>query len=95
MAFSALYAWAQLGAVVARASATACAVSERCLPHAPRPPHSYEGWQAARRFRRDAQAAAAADARTLFRKESDWMMRQPKARQAKSSARVRQFYEVC
>jgi hypothetical protein len=55
---------------------------------------SYEAWKEARRFRRDAQAAAAADARTLFRKEVEWMARQPKARSTKSTARVKAFYEV-
>lgn len=34
----------------------------------------------AREARRRAQANAAADARTLFRKEAEWMSRQPKAR---------------
>lgn len=41
----------------------------------------------AREFRRKAQANAAADARTLFRREAEWMAKQPKARQAKSMAR--------
>lgn len=35
----------------------------------------------AREFRRKAQANAAADARTLFRREAEWMAKQPKARQ--------------
>ncbi len=38
----------------------------------------------AREARRAAQAAAAADARTLFRREAEWVVKQPKARQAKS-----------
>lgn len=38
----------------------------------------------ARAARRAAQAAAAADARTLFRREAEWVVKQPKARQAKS-----------
>lgn len=39
---------------------------------------SYDGFKAARAARRHAQANAAADARTLLRRESEWMARQPK-----------------
>lgn len=39
---------------------------------------SYEGFKQARSARRHAQANAAADARTLLRRESEWMARQPK-----------------
>jgi ATP-binding cassette subfamily F protein uup len=48
----------------------------------------------ARQFRRAAQENAAADARTLFRREAEWMAKQPKARQAKSQARISKFYEL-
>ncbi len=41
----------------------------------------------ARLARRAAQASAAADARTLFRRESEWIVRQPKARGTKSQVR--------
>ncbi|WIA12397.1 hypothetical protein OEZ85_012443 [Tetradesmus obliquus] len=49
---------------------------------------SYEAFKEARAARRHAQANAAADARTLLRKESEWMSRQPKARSTKAKARV-------
>lgn len=39
-------------------------------------------------------ASAAAAARNVLRKESEWMRRQPKARSVKAAARVRQFYEL-
>lgn len=42
----------------------------------------------ARAARRHAAAEAAADARTVLRKEAEWMSRQPKARQVHSSAAV-------
>ncbi|GIL85565.1 hypothetical protein Vretifemale_14058 [Volvox reticuliferus] len=57
-------------------------------------PNSYTMFKEAREFRRKAQANAAADARTLFRREAEWMSRQPKARQAKSMARQQKFYEL-
>lgn len=41
-----------------------------------------------------AEDAEADRARTRLRKESEWMSRQPKARQAKSKAREQQFYEL-
>ena len=44
--------------------------------------------------RRAAKSAAAADARRTLRKETEWMRRQPKARSTKSSARIKQFYEL-
>ncbi len=47
-----------------------------------------------REDRRAAQASAAASARNVLRKESEWMRRQPKARSVKAAARVRQFYEL-
>ncbi|KAG2502161.1 hypothetical protein HYH03_000648 [Edaphochlamys debaryana] len=55
---------------------------------------SYQMFKEAREFRRKAQANAAADARTLFRREAEWMAKQPKARQAKSMARQKSFYEL-
>ncbi|GFR43243.1 hypothetical protein Agub_g4303 [Astrephomene gubernaculifera] len=55
---------------------------------------SWAAFKEAREFRRRAQANAAADARTLFRREAEWMSRQPKARQAKSMARQQRFYEL-
>ncbi|GLC41037.1 hypothetical protein PLESTB_000950000 [Pleodorina starrii] len=57
-------------------------------------PNSYTMFKEAREFRRKAQANAAADARTLFRREAEWMAKQPKARQAKSQARQQRFYEL-
>ncbi|KAF8071337.1 yfmR [Scenedesmus sp. PABB004] len=51
-------------------------------------PGSYTRFKAARAARRHAQANAAADARTLLRRESEWMARQPKARSTKAKARV-------
>ncbi|EFJ52913.1 hypothetical protein VOLCADRAFT_86383 [Volvox carteri f. nagariensis] len=56
--------------------------------------NSYTLFKEAREFRRKSQANAAADARTLFRREAEWMARQPKARQAKSIARQQRFYEL-
>ncbi|PNW81895.1 hypothetical protein CHLRE_06g265100v5 [Chlamydomonas reinhardtii] len=56
--------------------------------------NSYGMFKEAREFRRKAQANAAADARTLFRREAEWMAKQPKARQAKSMARQQKFYEL-
>lgn len=47
-------------------------------------PGSYEQFREARAARRAAQASAAADARTLERREAEWVVKQPKARQAKS-----------
>lgn len=47
-----------------------------------------------REERRAARASAAAAARNVLRKESEWMRRQPKARSVKAAARVRQFYEL-
>ena len=37
---------------------------------------------------------AVADAKTIYRKEVEWMARQPKARSTKSRARVNAFYEL-
>ncbi|KAI8472336.1 MAG: P-loop containing nucleoside triphosphate hydrolase protein [Monoraphidium minutum] len=50
---------------------------------------SYEKFKEAREARRAAQASAAADARTVLRRESEWMARQPKAR-----ARIASFYDL-
>jgi len=47
-----------------------------------------------REERRAAKTAAAADAKRTLRKETEWMRRQPKARSTKSSARIKQFYEL-
>ena len=47
-----------------------------------------------REERRAAKAAAAADAKRTLRKETEWMRRQPKARSTKSTARIKQFYEL-
>ncbi|KAG1674033.1 hypothetical protein FOA52_000339 [Chlamydomonas sp. UWO 241] len=66
----------------------------RCFMHDFGGQGAYDLFKEAREFRRAAQANAAADARTLFRKEAEWMSRQPKARQAKSKARETSFYEL-
>jgi len=42
----------------------------------------------ARTFRRAAQASAAADAKTVQRREAEWVVKQPKGRQAKSQVGV-------
>lgn len=47
-----------------------------------------------REERRAAKAAAAMDAKRSLRKETEWMRRQPKARSTKSTARIKQFYEL-
>ncbi|KAF6262123.1 P-loop containing nucleoside triphosphate hydrolase protein [Scenedesmus sp. NREL 46B-D3] len=57
-------------------------------------PGSYDAFKEARAARRHAQANAAADARTLLRKESEWMARQPKARSTKAKARVDAYGEL-
>jgi hypothetical protein len=62
-------------------------------------PHLVEGQRIVcvrqlREERRAAKAAAAASARIVLRKETEWMRRQPKARSVKAAARVRQFYEL-
>ena len=62
-------------------------------PHQSAPPPHTPGSQA-REFRRKSQANAAADARTLFRREAEWIVKQPKARQAKSQHRVKAFVEL-
>eukprot|EP00878_Enallax_costatus_P045842 GHUV01055345.1.p1 GENE.GHUV01055345.1~~GHUV01055345.1.p1 ORF type:complete len:549 (+),score=163.93 GHUV01055345.1:459-2105(+) len=55
---------------------------------------SYEAFKQARVVRRHAQANAAADARTLLRRESEWIARQPKARSTKAKARVDAYAEL-
>ncbi|KAK9815778.1 hypothetical protein WJX72_009325 [[Myrmecia] bisecta] len=55
---------------------------------------SYDLFRQAREERRHAQATAAANARTVLRKETEWMRRQPKARSAKARFRQDQFYEL-
>lgn len=47
-----------------------------------------------REERRARQAVAAADAKRTLKKETGWMQRQPKARSTKSTARIKQFYEL-
>lgn len=66
----------------------------KCFTHDFGGDGSYQAFKEAREFRRKAQQNAAADARTLFKREAEWMSRQPKARQAKSSARIKKFYEL-
>ncbi|CAG9460031.1 unnamed protein product [Pedinophyceae sp. YPF-701] len=55
---------------------------------------SYGKVRELRAERRAAQQAAADAARTVLRKETEWMRRQPKARSTKSRARINQFYEL-
>lgn len=55
---------------------------------------SYERFRERRAERRAAQASAAQDARVVLRKETEWVRRQPKARQAKSRARVDAYGEL-
>ncbi|CAL5223735.1 g6295 [Coccomyxa viridis] len=57
-------------------------------------PGSYDRFRQLREERRAAKAAAAADAKRTLRKETEWMRRQPKARSTKSTARIKQFYEL-
>ncbi|GAX75302.1 hypothetical protein CEUSTIGMA_g2747.t1 [Chlamydomonas eustigma] len=66
----------------------------RCFMHDFGGPGAYQLFKEAREFRRKAQANAAADARTLFKREAEWIVKQPKARQAKSQARVNAFVEL-
>ncbi|KAL6746405.1 P-loop containing nucleoside triphosphate hydrolase protein [Haematococcus lacustris] len=66
----------------------------RCYMHRFGGPGSFLQFKEAREFRRASQASAAADARVLFKREAEWIVRQPKARQAKSQARVKAFQEL-
>ncbi|KAF5829440.1 P-loop containing nucleoside triphosphate hydrolase protein [Dunaliella salina] len=66
----------------------------RCFVHNFGGPGSYEQFKQARAFRRMAQANAATDAKTLEKREKEWVRKQPQGRQAKSQARVRRYYEL-
>lgn len=53
---------------------------------------SYEAFKQARAARRHAQANAAADARTLLRRESEWMAKQPKVGARSWSTQLQSMY---
>lgn len=55
---------------------------------------NYSYYLEKRQERLDADAAAHESARNLFRKELDWMRRQPQARATKAKSRIKSFYEL-
>jgi len=54
----------------------------------------YAGYLEGREARLHAEAGVAADAKTVLRKESEWMAKQPQGRQTKSASRQERFYEL-
>lgn len=57
-------------------------------------PGNYGRYLELKEARIAAEDADADRARTKLRRESEWMAKQPRARQAKSKARQQQFYEL-
>ena len=57
-------------------------------------PGSYSRYLELKEARLVAEDAETSRARTKLRRESEWMKKQPRARQAKSKARQAQFYEL-
>lgn len=55
---------------------------------------NYDYFLRRRKERIEAQAADAARARNLLRKEQDWMSRQPQARAGKARYRIEQYYDL-
>ncbi|MEW5303767.1 MAG: hypothetical protein WDW36_006426 [Sanguina aurantia] len=66
----------------------------KCFMHPFGGANSYDAFKEAREFRRKTQANAALDARTLMRREAEWMAKQPRGRQAKQQARQTSFFEL-
>lgn len=62
--------------------------------HKNRYPGSYERFLQLKEERMKAEGSARENARNKLRGELAWMRKQPKARQAKSKARVERFYEL-
>jgi len=54
----------------------------------------YENFLEKKVQREESEAASVDKARNLYRKELEWMRKQPKARTTKSKSRIDQFYEV-
>lgn len=54
----------------------------------------YENFLEKKAQREESEAASVDKARNLYRKELEWMRKQPKARTTKSKSRIDQFYEV-
>ena len=77
-----------------------CICCYRVLYHAvhalspDRYPGNYGRYLEMKEARIAAEDADADRARTKLRRESEWMAKQPRARQAKSKARQQQFYEL-
>jgi ATP-binding cassette subfamily F protein uup len=55
---------------------------------------SYENFLEKKALREESEAASVDKARNLYRKELEWMRKQPKARTTKSKSRIDAFYEV-
>ncbi|ETN96024.1 ATP-binding cassette, subfamily F, uup [Zhouia amylolytica] len=55
---------------------------------------SYSNYLEKREQRIESEAASTEKAKNLFRKELDWMRRQPKARTTKSKSRIDDFYQI-
>ena len=54
----------------------------------------YENFLEKKAQREESEAASVSKARNLYRKELEWMRKQPKARTTKSKSRIDAFYEV-
>jgi len=54
----------------------------------------YENFLEKKALREESEAASIDKARNLYRKELEWMRKQPKARTTKSKSRIDNFYEV-
>jgi ATP-binding cassette subfamily F protein uup len=54
----------------------------------------YENYLEKKALREESEAASIDKARNLYRKELEWMRKQPKARTTKSKSRIDAFYEV-
>ncbi|MGN6164381.1 MAG: ABC-F family ATP-binding cassette domain-containing protein [Flavisolibacter sp.] len=55
---------------------------------------NYENFLEKKALREESEAASIDKARNLYRKELEWMRKQPKARTTKSKSRIDAFYEV-
>ena len=55
---------------------------------------NYENFLEKKASREESEAASVDKARNLYRKELEWMRKQPKARTTKSKSRIDNFYEV-
>ncbi|HEX6334380.1 MAG TPA: ABC-F family ATP-binding cassette domain-containing protein [Flavisolibacter sp.] len=54
----------------------------------------YENFLEKKAHREESEAASVGKARNLYRKELEWMRKQPKARTTKSKSRIDHFYEI-